>query len=268
MDVSRFRSVILFLALTITFLTTSSEAKPQVYQEPERGELRRVPDTHPRSYLSARDLLAVGDTNQAFFLLSRSLDRYPYHEPSLRKYLQMILRREGIQALRTAVKNHYQRTESSRLYRSFFQDREDSTSDVGDLLRWIDRRQPDPYLRRLRVQRLLDERRFEEAAHLLRDARDRFPEDRWLILLHAEALAAQSRCERAYRTGRMLLSRYPGWPRAYVLPYHLLADHSSERAREIRARYRSLTGSDRMPDSRVPVGACHMKPGELSGQSS
>lgn len=262
MGISRVGSIILLLALTITFLTTAKESKTQVYQEPERGELRRVPDTHPRSYLSARDLLGVGDTDQALLLLRRSLDRYPYHEPSLRKYLQTILRRKGPQALRTVVKIHYQRTESSRLYRSFFRDREDSSPDVEDLLRWIDRRQPDPYLRRLRVRRLLDERRFEEAAHLLRDGRDQFPEDRWLILLHAEVLAAQSQCEQAYRTSRMLMSRHPGWPRVYVLPYQLLADYSSERAREIRARYRSLTGSDSMPDPRIPVGECNMKPEE------
>jgi predicted Zn-dependent protease len=263
------RSLITFIITLITItLVTEYQVYAESYKEPRSGELRRVPDTQPLEYLSALDLRQVGDTDEAYRRLRQSLKQYPYHELTLRGYLELVLRWEGLKLSQSVIKDHYRRTGSSKLFRSFFKEVRRDTPNDREILRWLDQRNQDLYLRRLRVRHLVGEQRYDRAEKLLRDGLKRFSEDRRLALLYAEVLAYRSKCAEAYRRVRKIVTRNPGWARPYILQDHLIDQTDTEYARKIEARYRGLTGSDFPPDDRFSSIQCTLNPEEISGESS
>lgn len=259
--------LVLILIITTVTLGTSYQVKAKKYKPPQTGELRRVPDTHPLEYLSALDLRQVGDTEGANERLRLSLERYPYHEPTLREYLRGVLRRQDSQSLLVEVKDHFHRTGSSKIFRSFFSGlRADSPNHQGyrKALRWLDQTRPDPELRKLRVRILVTNRRYDRATELIQDGLEGFPHDRRLALLYAEVLAYRSKCEEAYRRVRQVIKNNPGWGRPYALQYRLLDKINTETARETQARYRGLTGSDSVPNSLFSSIDCGVNSEEIS----
>lgn len=213
------------------------------YAKPEPGELRSVPDTHPKSYLTARDHLTVGDTLQARRLLSRSLKRFPHHAPSQTLYLKLRHQTGGTFAVFKAVQNQYERTVRSDLFVDFFRSTRGDTASLLPVIHWLNDRDVNPYFSRVLARHHLDRGDAQGAVDLLEGGLESFPEDSKLRLLYARGLARLGKCHRALEQTNRLLRRRPGWAEPYRLKAGLLGEDRGNTVRKLLEAAEHLSGS-------------------------
>lgn len=244
----RYSATAVVLALTQAFLAVSAGASPS-YSEPEPGELRSVPDTHPRAYLSARDHLTVGDTARALTLLERSVTTFPHHEPSLTLYLTLRETTGGTGAVFEVVRDHYERVGRSDRFENFFRSVRRDTGRFEPVLEWLNTRSVHPYFSRLLARDYLERGNDTAAEALLGDALEAFPNDSNLGLLLAEVLARRSKCPSALKRVNQLIRRRPGWAPPYRLKANMLRSNRKREARKLMETYNNLSGSSAAPGS-------------------
>lgn len=246
--IARYVTTAVVLALTQFFLAVPAVTSSS-YSEPEPGELRSVPDTHPRAYLSARDHLTVGDTDRALTLLERSVKTFPHHEPSLTLYLTLRETTGGTGAVFGTVRDHYERVGRSDRFENFFRSVHRDTGRFEPVLEWLNTQGVHPYFSSVLARLHLERHNGTRAEALLGDALEAFPNDTKLGLLQAEVLARRSKCPSALERVNRLIRRRPGWAPPYRLKANILRSDQKRGARKLMETYNHLSGSSAAPES-------------------